>query len=90
MTVLKTAKNAKPIDGIIRAKESDPYRIYKKAFLKGDIDIKIKFPPKVPGVRLILFYAIDPSGPKEPSCGGAEVNLSLPEGDHYKDCIASS
>lgn len=39
---------------------------------------------------MIIFYAIDPSGPKEPSCGGEEVNLSLPEGPHFKECSASS
>jgi hypothetical protein len=42
LTILKVAKNAKPVDGIIKAKESDPYRIYKKSFLKGDMDVKLK------------------------------------------------
>lgn len=52
--------------------------------------IKLEFPPKITSLRLIVFYSIDPSGPKEPSCGGLEENISLPEGSLYKDCEASS
>lgn len=67
---MKVAKGAKPIDDVIKAKESDPYRIYKKSFLRGVINIKIKPDSKGMGHGLILFYAIDPSGPRDPSCGG--------------------
>jgi len=37
MSILKISKNAKPINNVIKAKESIPYRIYRKNFLKGEI-----------------------------------------------------
>lgn len=90
LSVLKISKSAKVIDGVVKAKESIPYRIYKKNFIKGHINISLKFPPKIVGTRLIVFYAIDPSGPREPSCGGEEVSVSNPDGDHFSNCEASS
>lgn len=90
MSILQIPKSATPVDGVIRAKASAPFRIYKKNFIKGPIKIKLTFPPKTVGTRLILFYALDPSGPKEPSCGGELTLLSEISGPYYKDCEASS
>jgi len=64
MSVLKIPKNAVPIDGVVRAKESAPFRIYKKNFVTGKIKIPISFLPKVFSTRILVFYAIDSGGPK--------------------------
>jgi hypothetical protein len=90
MSVLKIPKNTSPVDGVIKAKESAPFRIYKKNFVEGDIHIPLTFPPKVFSTRILTFYALDASGPKAPSCGGEESNLSLTSGSYYKGCSASS
>jgi len=90
LSVLKISKAAKAIDGVVKAKESIPYRIYKKNFIKGVIAVDLKFPPKIVGTRVVVFYAIDPAGPKEPSCGGEEVIVSDPDGSHFGFCEASS
>lgn len=37
-----------------------------------------------------MFYAADPNGAKELSCGGNEENLSDIKGDHYLRCESSS
>jgi len=43
MSVLKIPKGAKAVDGVIRAKESAPYRIFKKNFISGVIEIPLRF-----------------------------------------------
>jgi len=44
MSVLRIAKEKGTPEKIIKAKESRPFRIYKKSFGKGDIDIEMTLP----------------------------------------------
>lgn len=80
MTVYKISKTTKIIDGVLRAKKSEPFKIYKKNFVKGEIKIDLTFKPKTVGTQFLMFYAIDAGGIVEPSCGGTEVLVSNTEG----------
>lgn len=90
MSVLKISKATKVIEGIHKAKKSEPFKIYKKNFLRGDIDIPLTLNEKTQGTQLIAFYALDSGGSQPSSCGGAEILVSNPEREFFKECSASS
>jgi len=90
MTVYKISKSTKIIDGVLRAKKSYPYKIYKQNYIKGKIEIPLTFKPKTVGTKLLLFYGIDAGGIVDPSCGGESVLVSDTEGIYFDSCTASS
>jgi len=90
MSILKVSSTTKVIDGIVKAKKSEPFVIFKKNFLSGDIKIPVTPDEKILGLNLIVFYALDAAGSQPSSCGGEEQMVSDPKGKFYKTCSASS
>jgi hypothetical protein len=72
MSVLRIAKENGAPEKIIKAKESRPFRIYKKSYGKGDINIPLTIPKANPSTTFILFYGIDPNAARPLACGGEE------------------
>jgi len=70
MSVLRIAKENGAPEKIIKAKESRPFRIYKKSYGKGDINIPLTIPKANPSTTFILFYGIDPNAARPLACGG--------------------
>jgi len=90
MSILRIAKEKGAPGKTIKAKESRPFRIYKKNFAKGDVNVPIILPLKDPQTQIVLFFETDSTAPKALSCGGAEEMISIPTSDAYQSCEASS
>jgi len=69
---------------VVQAKQNLPYRIYKRTFPKGDIEFELYFPHKKPFVNFVIFYKLDEiAGGVKESCGGEEIQISLPTSDAF-------
>ena len=73
MSILRIAKANGTPEKIIKAKESRPFRIYKKSYGKGEINIELTLPKANPSTSFILFYGLDPNAPRPLACGGEEI-----------------
>lgn len=71
---------------IVKAKESRPFKIYKKSFAPGKMVIDINMPAPKKSTMIIVFYGTDPTGPKELSCGGDQKDVSDIKGEYYRMC----
>lgn len=47
LSVLKISKATKVIEGVHKAKKSEPFKVYKKNFLRGDIEIPLRLDEKI-------------------------------------------
>ena len=73
------------------AKNSMLFRIYKKKFEAGLVDIKLnKTGLSSKGSPLILFFGVDSSNNSPTACGGELLWVSQQNSPHFKECKTSS
>jgi hypothetical protein len=46
---------------VVKTKDSRPYRIWKKAYFKGPVEIDFDF-HKEDAITALMFYGVDPFG----------------------------
>jgi len=80
----------KEIPKVVKAKNSEPFKIYKKNYSKGKIQIPLEYATGVFALKFITFIMVNPNGAKELSCGGQRINVALSTGELYRGCKASS
>ena len=90
MSVLRIATENSSRSKEIHAKQSLPFRIYRKKFPPGKISIPMTFTKKSPQTSLLLFYALNVQEIRPLSCGGIETNIGLTSSDAFDSCSASS
>ena len=92
MSLLRISKFAEVQGGRAKASHSLPYRIYKKAFMNGPIEIEFPVEEEEEeeeeskdekkeddgkgGYTFLMWYSLDPDGAKLLSCGGLEMEIS--------------
>lgn len=73
------------------AKNSMLFRIYKKKFEAGYVEIKLnKSGLSSKGSPLILFFGVDSANNTPTACGGELLWVSQPNSPHFKECKTSS
>eukprot|EP00340_Litonotus_pictus_P007826 CAMPEP_0170525054 /NCGR_PEP_ID=MMETSP0209-20121228/10510_1 /TAXON_ID=665100 ORGANISM="Litonotus pictus, Strain P1" /NCGR_SAMPLE_ID=MMETSP0209 /ASSEMBLY_ACC=CAM_ASM_000301 /LENGTH=1255 /DNA_ID=CAMNT_0010814095 /DNA_START=241 /DNA_END=4008 /DNA_ORIENTATION=- len=74
-----------------KAKASLPYKIKKKPYPAGKIDIPLnKGGENNKSISMVLFFSYDRFNNTPISCGGDEIWISKPDTPYYKGCSASS
>jgi len=91
INLLQIDKNVSKNQKKILSKKSGMMNIFKKSFSAGKVKIPLASNGlNVKGVPLVLFFGFDPSVGGPITCGGKEINISNPSGEHFKECSASS
>ncbi len=91
MSLLRVSKFALPENNKVRASQSEPMKIYQKAFPKGEVIVRLKQEEGKPSLNtFIMFYMLNPTVASPLSCGGVEQEISKTDGEGFESCKASS
>lgn len=90
MSVIKVSKQAQIENGKIRGENTKLFKIYKKKFAAGVINIPFSLSKENPSTSVVLFYTMDPAASSPASCGGVAEIISDPTHEGYAGCKASS
>ena len=90
LSVLKILKTAKAVDNKVKAAESTLYKVYRKKFQAGKLNIPLLPSKKTPTHRMIIFYSLDSGASNPVSCGGETILISNPTSPAYQSCETSS
>jgi len=89
MSVLKVSKLKDTPEKIIKAHTSLPFRVFKKNFAAGEVEINLNTKDK-DGYQYLVFYQLNPIQSKQVVCGGPEKVISLTNSESFLECSSSS
>lgn len=61
MSLMQLAKGTPAELKVVKTKDSRPYRIWKKAYFKGPVEIDFDFHGE-DSISALMFYGVDPFG----------------------------
>lgn len=91
LSILKLPKSIRTPGKEIRASLSVPFRVYKKNFPEGLLQIPLAVSQqKKQGISFIFFFQVDSIRAKPLVCGGKEASIGIVNSESFDSCRASS